>query len=178
MTKKKSDPSTDVSNNTGNKTYILDLRNGDIRKVTVPANWKLTFGPTIPYAGKYTGSPEGTALRFYEGNKENLRACFTDVKAFRDAAIPVLEKRTQVQHQVLQKHTKAGMKNVEVAASVTEWVNPDEIDEETEGKDNPFLALLNQTSGDEEKSDFLSPALAPVPGSIFQASINKQNRKG
>lgn len=132
-----------------NKIYILELTGGGVRRVTVPASWKLTFGPTIPYAGKGMTSVAGggTALRFYEGNKENLRAVFTDVKAFRDAAMPVMERRTQVQRKVVEKKTPSGTKNVEVEARVTEWVNPDDAEESAEGA-KPFLQMIASASDD------------------------------
>lgn len=134
------------------KTYFLDLQNNDVRKVEVPSHWTLTFGPTIPYAGKNTGVPYGTALRFYEDKgKTELRACFTDVKAFRDSSIPVLEKRTKTQHKIMQQQTKQGVQNAEVAVSVTEWVNPDAIDEKNEGKENPLLGLISSHHGLEIK---------------------------
>lgn len=124
------------------KTYILNLRNGDTRKVSVPATWTLTFGPTIPYAGKNTGVSNGTALRFYEGSgKDKLRACFTDVEAFRDSALPIQERRTTIQRQTVQKAARGGMRNMDVEARVTEWVNPDEVDDESD-KPNEFLSMI------------------------------------
>lgn len=138
---------TDKTETVKNKTYILTLNNNDIRKVTVPGNWKLTFGPTIPYAGKGTGINNGTALRFYEGDKDKLRACFTDVKAFRDADIPVQERRTQTSRKVVQKAAPGGAKNVEVIAQVTEWFDPDNV-MDTEDAAAPFLNLIAESTED------------------------------
>ena len=131
--------------NNDTKTYILTLQNNEIRKVVVPKNWKLTFGPTIPYSGK-NGVVSGTALRFYEGSKENLRACFTDVKAFRDADIPVQERRTQTQRKVVQRDAPGGAKNVEIVAQVTEWFNPDDSEDSAESA-KPFLNLIANSDG-------------------------------
>lgn len=129
------------------KTYILDLQSGDVRKVTVPSTWTLTFGPTVPFMPKGGAYDGKTALRFYEGSgKDKLRACFTDVKAFRDTAIPIQERRTTVQRQVAQKMASDGMRNVDIEARVTEWVNPDEInngeDPAKPVKPNQFLAMM------------------------------------
>ncbi len=126
-----------------NKIYILTLQNGEVRKVTVPATWTLTFGPTVPFVPKGGAYDGKTALRFYEGSgKDKLRACFTDVKAFRDASIPIQERRTTVQQQVAQVAKKEGMRTVNVEARVTEWVNPDEDDSEIDEKPNQFLAMM------------------------------------
>lgn len=101
-------------------TYILETTKG-VRKVTVPSAWKVTFGPLI--AGK-TGGPGTLALRFYENNKENQRAIFTDVNSFRDEAIPIMEKVTRTKQQVMRKDGPAGSRDVIVEARMTEWVDP------------------------------------------------------
>ncbi len=110
----------------GKKTYICTLRNGELRKVTVPANWKTTFGPTAPFSGKNTDYNHGLALRFYEGSsKDNLRAVFTDVVAFRDDSLEVQERRTEIKHQTVGVQAPGGMQNATVEARITQWVNPD-----------------------------------------------------
>lgn len=124
------------------KTYVLELRGGNVRKVTVPAHWKLTFGSIVPFTPRQQGQYQnhsGVALRFYEGNKENLRAVMTDVVAIRDADMVIIEKRTSVKRQAAQKQTSKGMKDVVVEARVTEWVNPDAEDDED--VPNEFLKL-------------------------------------
>lgn len=111
------------------KTYVLELKNGDVRKITIPAHWKLTYGNVVPYAGKDSRPGEARiALRLYDGAKDNLRAVYTDVVSFRDADIGTLEKRTQVQRKASQKQTDKGLRDVIVEARVTEWVDPDNED--------------------------------------------------
>lgn len=123
------------------KTYILELKGGNQRRITVPANWKVTFGPLTP--GERNGS--GTlALRFYE-SKENQRAIFTDVKSFRDSDIEIQEKVTKVKQQNLRRETPDGDKLVCVEARVSEWVDPDA---ETEPEEE-FLRL-DYTSSSED----------------------------
>lgn len=136
---------------TGEKTYILELKNGDTRRVTIPAHWKMTFGQLILFKnrdGAYEAGRAGVALRFYEGSKENLRAVMTDVVAIRDASIKLQEKRTTVQRQNAQKQTNQGMKNVVVEARMTEWVDPDV--EDADGKPNEFLKQLPKATNEEE----------------------------
>lgn len=119
------------SKDAGRRTFILELANGNTRKITVPGNWKLTYGQIVPFEnrGQRPGPRADFALRLYEGSKENLRAVMTDVVSIRDATIEISEKRTQVKRQAAQKHTSKGMKDVVVEARVTEWVNPDKEDE-------------------------------------------------
>lgn len=127
------------------KTYILTLASGDTRKITIPSTWKMTFGQLVPYDGRRDrGGQLPVALRFYEGSKDNLRAVMTDVVAFRDASIQVMEKRTSVKRQIVQKATAQGNKNVEVEARMTEWVNPDAEADDQEAP-NEFLTLPANT---------------------------------
>lgn len=117
------------------KTYILELKGGKQRKLEVPEDWKVTFGPLIP--GERGGN--GTlALRFYEG-KDKQRAIFTDVQSFRDASIPILEKVTRTQSKRHTKNTPEGAKDFIVEARMTEWRDPDSP-EDTMPHDE-FLAL-------------------------------------
>lgn len=113
------------------KTYILELKNGDTRKITIPASWKMTYGSVVPYTtrNERPGTHADYALRLYEGSKENLRAVMTDVVAIRDASIQLMEKRTTVQRKQAQKSTAQGGRDVVVEARITEWVDPDNEDQ-------------------------------------------------
>lgn len=127
-------------------TYILELTNGNLRKVTVPSAWKVTFGPAVPFSpGKgptYNVEHKGYAIRFYEKNKENQRAIFTDVRSFRDSAIQIEERVTSSKKQNMRKETKGGFRDVEVEARVTEWINPDEAIKPT----SEFLAIEDRST--------------------------------
>lgn len=132
------------------KTYILELTNGNTRRITIPANWKMTFGSTVPHvprSGNYGGAEGGVALRLYEGTKENLRAVMRDVMSIRDADIEIMEKRTSVKRQAAQKQTPQGMKDVVVEARMTEWVNPDNDDLAEVPQE--FLKLPKSSESDE-----------------------------
>jgi hypothetical protein len=131
------------------RTLILRLKNGDTRKLTIPIDWKLTFGSVVPHApgGHANREAGGVALRLYEGNKENLRAVFTDVISFRDEAIEIRELKTRIKRKVMQKASRHGAKDVTVEARVTEWVDPDN---DTDDDDtNEYLKLTH----DDEDED-------------------------
>lgn len=136
-----------MAKNTDEKvTYVLTLKSGALRRVEVPAHWKITFGALIPYTSKssYSSTP---ALRFYEGNKENLRAVFTDVESFRVLGdMQITERRTDVQRKVVQRQDAGGLKNVIVEARTTEWLDPDDEEAGAE-KAAPYVGLIE--SGDE-----------------------------
>lgn len=115
------------ANGAAKKTYILELKGGDTRKITIPAHWRLTYGNVLPYQGKDARHQmeHRIALRVYDGSKDNLRAVYTDVVAFRDADIGTLEKRVKVQRRNIQRATPHGAKDFAIEARMTQWVDPD-----------------------------------------------------
>lgn len=122
----------------GEVTYLLHLSRSNygseskLRRITVPASWRVTFGPLVP--GKEgRGQP---SLRFYEG--ENQRACFTDVESFREESIKIEERVTREKRQTVRKNTPSGQKDVIVTAQVSEWINPDKP-EDCEAADQEFI---------------------------------------
>lgn len=144
--KKPKEPKEPKGNST--TTYIMRLTNGEVRKVTVPSNWKVTFGPTIPFSPtkinvgySQPNYDKSYAVRFYEGNKENLKAVFGDVRDFRSADIVVEERITEVQRKVVQEDIPGqGFKDVEVEARVSRWCDP--LQEQTPAS-NKFLAEIS-----------------------------------
>lgn len=134
---------------TGNRTYLLELKNGEQRKMTFPAHWKLTFGNVLPYQGKDNRPQEyRIALRVYGDSKEDLRAVLMDVVAFRDASIAVQERRTSIQRKGAKVQTEHGSKDVIYEAKMTEWVNPDKEDGATHGADT-YKALTKHDVEDD-----------------------------
>jgi len=131
------------------KTYLLEKKNGNVTKVTVPASWKVTFGPVISGGGDRYGNSEGRttlALRFYEA-KDRQRAIFTDVKSFRDASIQIAEKVTKTEQQRVRKKTPEGEKDFVVEARYSEWRNPDD---DSPPVPNEFRALPKPESDEED----------------------------
>ena len=57
------------------RTYVILLKNGSIKKVTVPADWKVTFGGVNP------ARAADTCIRMYE-SKDKQRAVFSQVVEF------------------------------------------------------------------------------------------------
>lgn len=107
-------------------TYLLEMRNGDKKKISIPAHWKLTFGPLCP--GSKDGglnSTGATALRLYDGT--NQKAVFTGVESFRDLSIGIEVEVTKSKQETFYKDDPEGgeRKAVVMEASVKEWINPD-----------------------------------------------------
>ena len=134
------------------KTYIIVCEDKSKKRITVPANWKVTFGPAA--RGENAGIKSGThlkipmALRFYETDTKQ-RAIFTDVVSFRDASIKIEEERTNVQEKEGYVECDGVRKKTVFSATVKEWINPDSVNEPViptgfAGATSPsFLAIEN-----------------------------------
>lgn len=134
------------------RTYILKMKNGELRKMTFPAHWRLTFGNVLPYQGKEarTSVEHRIALRIYGESKDDLRAVMLDVVDFRDASIEVLDRRTSVQRKGAQVQTEHGKKDVVYEARMQEWVNPDKEDGSSSGV-TEYKALEKRSLADDDQ---------------------------
>ena len=130
----------------GTKTYLMEVKGGKLRRVTVPSSWKVTFGPLVPSEVRH-GEVRTFALRFYESEQQQ-RAVFTDVIAFRDVSLPVEERVTKIKQKAVHKDAPGGRREMMVEARITEWRNPDAPEDETHG-DSDFLQITDQVNGEE-----------------------------
>lgn len=111
------------------RTYILNMRDGTKQKITVPQNWKLTFGPLVP--GSKDGSMnsrDALVLRIYEGNKDNQRAVFTGVESWRDTMdLEIQVEQVSKQQKGVRVDIEGeGEKVIQANMEIRQWVNPDE----------------------------------------------------
>jgi len=133
------------------KVYIITHEDKTKRRITVPADWKVTFGPAS--RGENAGNRAGQhlkmplALRFYESETKQ-RAIFTDVISFRDASIKIEEERTNVQEKEGYVECEGVRKKTIFSATVKEWINPDAVSE-------PIIPLL---PSDREMFDTNNPS--------------------
>ena len=116
------------------KVYIITHEDKTKKRITVPADWKVTFGPAA--RGENAGNRSGQhlkmpmALRFYESETKQ-RAIFTDVVSFRDASIKIEEERTNIQEKEGYVECDGVRKKTIFSATVKEWINPDAVNEPT-----------------------------------------------
>lgn len=111
------------------KTYIIECEDKTKKKITVPADWKVTFGPAVKGNNSGTRNPGAPkipmALRFYE-TETKQRAIFTDVVSFRDASIKIEVEKIKTEEKEGYMECDGVRKKTLFQASVKEWVNPDE----------------------------------------------------
>jgi hypothetical protein len=73
------------------RTMLVETRKEKF-KITIPADWKVTFGK--PMQGRGYEDENSRELRIYEAETKQ-RACFTGVLSFRDLSIPMLRLVTE-----------------------------------------------------------------------------------
>lgn len=149
-TKKQAKSKPNVSNEK-HTTYLIELTNGKRKRVTVPASWKVTFGPIAPGSKGYENNGEkGLCLRLYE-NKDQQRAVFTKVASFRDMGIHVEERVVHRRNERAQRETPNGVKDFTVQAEYAEWRSEDD---EAPGFDPAFqLPKLDEPVEPEDDED-------------------------
>lgn len=69
------------------RTLLVD-QGAEKFKITIPADWKVTFGKPLGGRG-FDSAGDERELRLYESGTQQ-RACFTRVKSFRDLSIPLV----------------------------------------------------------------------------------------
>lgn len=110
------------------KTFEVEFTSRPPMRITVPADWKVTFGPIIGARGGGThisNDGVGCALRFWESEKQQ-RALYQNVVSFRDITIPVEEMAVRVFGKDIW--TRPDANTFETASNVERrWVQPDEI---------------------------------------------------
>ena len=112
-------------------TYLIVHEDGTERRITVPSDWKVTFGPAAK--GMNRQNTGGTykvplALRFYEADTKQ-RAIFTDVVSFRDVSIKTQVKKRSVQEKQGFMECDGKKKATTFQATTEEWIDPDILTE-------------------------------------------------
>ena len=109
-------------------TYLIIHEDGTERKITVPSDWKVTFGPAAKgmNAGKNPSYKVPLCLRFYE-NETRQRAIFTDVVSFRDLSIKTEIKVVTTQEKAGYMECEGKRKATTFQARSEEWIDPDDL---------------------------------------------------
>lgn len=126
------------------KTLFVKMMNGCPKKVTIPADCKVTFGPLCP-GNKHNNGDSAVALRIYSGTTQV--ACFVKVESFYEVGTVLSIEKVTKRANKSQAYQEDGVtKQRSVAVEVSEW--KDELLEE-EDSDNSatFKALKLDHTG-------------------------------
>lgn len=119
---------------TDTKTLILEMNNKSDRKIVIPADWTITFGP-IGVGARNDGN-SAHVLRLYEdAGKKKLKAVFRNIVAFHEEGIEILEKVIRKKNKTFRKAGTNGEQTYSAEVRQTSWTNPYD-DEPTDPSDD------------------------------------------
>lgn len=125
------------------RTLYAELNGGNMRKITIPASWVITFGPIAVGVGR-NGQESPNVLRIYsDAKRSDLVAVYRDIKAVSDERVMVTEKTTRSKKKVFNKAGPKGDQSFAAEVRSTKWVNPfaDEPETGDDDFDETMLAL-------------------------------------
>lgn len=101
-------------------------------KITIPDNAKVTFGPWSPpfrdknsiYTDPSINNARGGTLRIYQGTRDNIIACFSNVHSFRDLSMDYAEQVAKEEGATIWKDDKDGYVREDKRKIEKEWVHP------------------------------------------------------
>lgn len=112
-------------------------------KISIPGSSKITFGPFSPptasskgYGGIDPSRAIGT-LRIYDGTKDNIIACFTGVRSFRELSLDYQEEVAVEEGARIWKSDEKGYVREEKVSSQRKWIEPALL-EQGEDDESPF----------------------------------------
>lgn len=107
------------------RTLLVEKTDGKKFRIQVPDDAKVTFGPwSPPTMSKYGGESRSMAgtLRIYQGSKENIIGCFTDVKGFRENGLAYEEEVVREEVSSIWKSDEHGYVRETKAQAAKQWV--------------------------------------------------------
>lgn len=136
------------------KTYILTMKDDTRRKITIPADWTLTFGALFPSKDSNGGR---SALRIYE-SKTKQRACISDVMEFRDDSLEMQIETVQNNTHMGRVDTPVGEQTVGINVQTKKWVDPDNAEQMTKAQVEPLRLGMRENAAQAERAfDLASP---------------------
>lgn len=139
------------------KTLILEMQGNKDRKVVVPADWTITFGP-IGVGSRSGDGNSAHVLRLYsDAGKTKLKAVFRNIVAFHEEGIIILEKVVRKKAKTFKKAGANGDQHYSAEVRQTSWTNPYADDPEAEADDfevGEDALLLPAGMGDDATTSF------------------------
>lgn len=113
------------------KTLLVQLQDGKDRKIVIPEDWVITFGP-IGVGSRHDGNSTHVLRLYADAGKKHLKAVFRNVVAFHEEGIEILEKVTRRRNKTFKKRGQRGEQTYAAEVRQTSWEDPfaDEPDAE------------------------------------------------
>ena len=117
------------------KTLILEMNGNKDRKLVIPEDWTITFGPIG--VGVRNDGNSTHVLRLYEdAGKKKLKGVFRNIIAFHEEGIEIMEKVVRKKNKTFRKKGSKGEQTYSAEVRQTTWVNP--YDDEPDTPDDDF----------------------------------------
>lgn len=116
------------------KTLILEMNKGNDRKVVIPADWTITFGP-IGVGARHDGNSTHVLRLYEDAGKKKLKAVFRNITAFHEEGIDILEKVVRKKNKQFVKKGSKGEQVYAAEVRQTMWRNPYADEPDAEGDD-------------------------------------------
>lgn len=121
------------------KVLVIQGRGNKQRRVVVPADATVTFGPTVPFERK-SGDDDWSLRVYADVGKKKLLAVFAGVAGFHElGTIKISERRVKSKRHVMEKDSKDFSKGTVMEARVEEWVDPDDDEDAASPKALEFF---------------------------------------
>lgn len=111
------------------KTLILEMNGEKDRKLIIPGDWTITFGP-IGVGARHDGNSTHVLRLYADAGKKDLKAVFRNIVAFHEEGITILEKVVRKKNKTFKKAGTNGDQTYSAEIRRTAWTNPyaDEIE--------------------------------------------------
>lgn len=137
------------------KTLLVQMRDAKDRKITIPEDWTITFGPIA--VGARSDGNSAHVLRLYaDAGKKHLKAVFRNVTSFHEEGIDIREKVVRKKNKSFRRAGMKGDQTYSAEVRQTSWVDPFADEPETPEDDFEVTedALRITASNVDDEADF------------------------
>jgi len=109
------------------RQLLITFRDDKKSRITIPDDAKVTFAPwSPPNKDGFVRNTEQLAgtLRIYQGSKENIVACFSQVESFRDLSLGYAEQVAREEGATIWKDDEKGYVREHKVSVQKQWTDP------------------------------------------------------
>lgn len=139
------------------RTLIVNSKGGEVRRIVIPKDWTLTYGPVVVGASRQDhGGQSPNVLRIYsDAGKKNLMAVFRNVEDLMDEAVELRVKVTKAKTKSFVREEANGQQVYNAVIKKTTWRDPNaDVEEDDGGDDLPETILSLPTAAEGEEGPF------------------------
>lgn len=106
------------------RTLMAETKSGSLRKIIIPANWTISFGP-IAVGVARNGQESPNVLRIYaDAGRKDLQAVYRDIVSVSDERVQITERKTVKRQKTFTKKGSNGEQVYAAELRKTVWSDP------------------------------------------------------